>query len=244
MCACSNSTGCSLSESGLDNVLSEYIELGAIPHCFFPELAEKKLVVALNGDLHRETLRLYSSPKAFYENNPDAHGHVHVSLVQLVKAYQLRNVRQLYFVCENAKELALMPEETGKLLENALALSQRADKIEENLEIEEGKQIIFSTPDPELPDDFLHFLGSAFLVHDEVAAVYAFETTESGKAGNLVIAVEPSLNADHSEIEKLSILLIDGADRFLHDRDQIDFLVIDDEELLDIVKSVSPEIKR
>lgn len=112
-----------------------------------------------------------------------------------------------------------------------------------NVEIEEGEQIIFSSPDPEVPAGFIEFLGTVFSPLEEVAAVYLFDTTKAGdKEPTLVIGVEPARPLAGLEVDRLSFLVLDGVEAHIHDREVLDFMVIDNDELRQIVASVSPKV--
>lgn len=112
-----------------------------------------------------------------------------------------------------------------------------------DIEIEEGEQIIFSSPDPEVPAGFIEFLGTVFSPLEEVAAVYLFDTTKAGdKDPTLVIGIDPARPLASLEVDRLSFLVVEGVETYIHDRDVLDFMVIDNDELRQIVVSVSPKI--
>ncbi|HAE38680.1 MAG TPA: dephospho-CoA kinase [Candidatus Riflebacteria bacterium] len=111
------------------------------------------------------------------------------------------------------------------------------------IEISEGEQIIFSSPDPEVPAGFLDFLSSVFSPLDEVAAVYLFDTTRTGNNdATLVIGIEPARALASLEVDRLSFLVLEGVEAHIHDREVLDFMVIDNDDLRQIVVSVSPRI--
>lgn len=111
------------------------------------------------------------------------------------------------------------------------------------IEIDEGEQMIFASPDPEVPGGFLEFLGTVFGPLEEIAAVYLFDTCKAGdRATTLVIGLEPSRPLAGLEVDRLSFLVLDGVEAHIHDREVLDFMVIDNEELRQIVASVSPKV--
>ncbi|EKD81865.1 MAG: Dephospho-CoA kinase [uncultured bacterium] len=111
------------------------------------------------------------------------------------------------------------------------------------IEIAEGEQMIFSSPDPEIPQGFIEFLGAIFSPLDEVAAVYLFDTARPGdKDATLVIGIEPARKLAGLEVDRLSFLVLEGVEAHIHDREVLDFMVIDNDELRQIVASVSPRI--
>jgi len=224
-----------LAEKDLDALMQEYLELGAIPHCFFPELCEKFLVTGANGS----TGVYYTSPHAFYLGNSPEQPHSHISLAQSHAELTTLN-GQLKFALNSGAEIVLSREESAKLVEQAGFAASRISRGEEDIEIEEGEQLIFSTPDPGLPPEFIEFLVENF--KDQARAIYAFETTETGQEGNLVIALLP--REDAQDLQLLSMQLAQGADMYLDNRSQIDFMLLDPEEkeLIEIIDSVSPEI--
>ena len=113
-----------------------------------------------------------------------------------------------------------------------------------DIEIAEGEQVIFSSPDPEIPAAFIEFLSTVFSPLDEVAAVYLFDTSRAaGQESTLVIGIEPSRALAGLEVDRLSFLVLDGVEAHIHDREVLDFMVIDNEELRQIVVGVSPKVK-
>jgi len=111
------------------------------------------------------------------------------------------------------------------------------------IEIGEGEQMIFATPDPEVPCGFLEFLGTVFGPLEEIAAVYLFDTCKAGeRETTLVIGLEPSRPLAGLEVDRLSFLVLEGVEAHIHDREVLDFMVIDNEELRQIVASVSPKV--
>lgn len=111
------------------------------------------------------------------------------------------------------------------------------------IEIAEGEQMIFSSPDPEVPPGFIEFLSSVFSPLEEVAAVYLFDTTKAGENdATLVIGIEPARALASLEVDRLSFLVLEGVEAHIHDREVLDFMVIDNDELRRIVTSVSPKI--
>lgn len=240
MNSCQSGKNCEIVEVDLDKIFAEYAELGAVPHCCFSKLCEKKLVTSLDVDFSAKEIAFYSSPQAFYHEK-DSHGqeHIHISLAQMMAGYPDTNA-QISFHSFSGSRVQLTKEESVKLLEQAAA--KRMVSGEEEIEVEEGQQLIFSSPDPDLPQGFLEYLSRVFSGLDGIAAVYAFETTAQGEKSNLVIALQPEDSSDNSGLEKLSMLVAEGANEFLPDQDQIDFMVIDDKELIDVIASISPEI--
>jgi len=111
------------------------------------------------------------------------------------------------------------------------------------IEIDEGEPMIFSTPDPEIPAGFIEFLSAVFSPIDEVAAVYLFDASKAdGKDGTLVIGIDPARTLAALEVDRLSFLVLEGVEEYIHDREVLDFMVIDNDELRQIVVSVSPKI--
>ncbi len=230
---------CSLAEPDLEKQMQEYANLGSIPHCFFPELCEKRLFLAADADLSGSHLRFFCTSEAFYRHNQAEQGHVHISLAMVLAANPDCRARIL-FQTLNGLVLDLGEAESKKLLEQARFAIKRLESNEEEIEIAAGEQLIFSTPDPMLPRAFLDFLGESF--KGLARSVYAFETTSQGCASNLVIAVRPVENNDRAD--QMSMIIAQGADEFLDGRDQIDFMVVDENEreLIELLESVSPQI--
>lgn len=151
-------------------------------------------------------------------------------------------------VVDNDGSEAALGEKAGNLAAILLAniggeskLSARHPYID--VEIKEGEQVIFSSPDPEVPASFIEFLGTVFSPLEEVAAVYLFNTAKAGdKDATLVIGIEPARPLASLEVDRLSFLVIEGVEEHIHDREVLDFTVIDNDELRQIVASVSPKV--
>lgn len=242
---CTAGCDCAVAEKDLEKIMLDYAKLGAIPHCFFPELCEKQMILASDCDFNAAAITFFTSPEAFYQNNPAEATHMHISLAQ-IKASCPDVKAQLKISSGSDAVIELSSQDSVKLFEQAEYALKRVYEQLEEIEIEEGQQLIFSTPDPELPQAFIDYLAAVFSELAEVAAVYAFETTVPGEDSNLVIAIEPSKGVAACGLERLSMLIVEGADQFLEERNQIDFMVIqpEDSELLEVIASVSPEIKR
>lgn len=239
---CRNGCDCRLKENGLEQQMQEYLQLGAIPHCFFPELCEKHLVAAENDNFTAGRLCFYLSPAAFYQHHSQDSGHIHISLAQLHAAFSPRTGK-VVFALDDGGRLELSSEESEKLFAQAEFAAKRLRPAEVDIEIEEGEQLIFSTPDPMLPPEFMKFLIEQF--RGLASAVYAFETTEPGQSGNLVIAVLPENGGESiPDLNLISMQLAQGADLYLEDRSQIDLMLLDanEKEMIEIIASVSPEI--
>lgn len=236
---CPAGSQCSLAEPDLEKQMQEYASLGSIPHCFFPELCEKHLFLAADADLSGADLRFFCTSEAFYRHNQAARGHVHISLA-MVSATNPDCKAKIGFQTANGLVLDLGEAESKKLLEQARFAIKRLECDEEDIEIAAGEQLIFSTPDPMLPQAFLDFLGESF--KGLARSVYVFETTSQGCASNLVIAVRPAENKEQAS--QMSMIIAQGADEFLADRDQIDFMIVDENEreLIELLESVSPQI--
>ncbi len=150
-------------------------------------------------------------------------------------------------IVDNDGPESALAEAAGNLVAMLLAhvgdsrLSARYPYTE--IEIDEGEQVIFSSPEPEVPVGFLEFLGTVFGPLDEIAAVYLFDTCKAGdREATLVIGLEPSRPLAGLEVDRLSFLVLDGVEAHIHDREVLDFMVIDNEELRQIVASVSPKV--
>lgn len=150
---------------------------------------------------------------------------------------------------ENNGDEAGLAKEADRIALQLLPCHQRSEvghkhcSAAEEIEIPAGQEFIFATPDPEIPQEFVDYLAGVFAPLAEVAAVYVFSMTRPEQSGeNLVVGVLPARAVSREEGDRLSFLILEGVEKYLEDREQLDFLVIDDMELAEIASSVSPQI--
>lgn len=238
---CPQHRDCSFVNQALEKRIAEFFKLGAVPHCFFMELIKQPVLVAMHNQSGANA-EIFASSTAFYENCSHAQEHIHSSFARL--AMWLTERPDIRLHAAGGISVLIPGQEAAKLVVQAKNyLQTQKDGGVEDLEIADGQQMIFSTPDPELPAGFIEFLAGVFTPLDEVAAVYAFVMSKPGQVGdNLVVGVMPAKKISREEADRLSFLIIEGVDKYLEDRDQLDFMVIEDEELAKIASSVSPVI--
>lgn len=236
---------CSYMDLDMEKKINEFSKFNAIPHCFFPELAKATYItpVAVNTP---NSVYLFSSHLTFNESNITDKSHIVLSFMLLAEKLKELNILTVNFCGKNNATIELKGSELDKLVSVAREVKKSVDEDDtmENIELEEGNEIVFSTPDPEIPEDFIKYLSETISPMHEIEEVYVFETmlegdTESG----LVIGVVPKEDADIEKIDNLAFVLINGIEKYMEDRDQIDFMILDDDELIDIAESVSPEIQ-
>jgi hypothetical protein len=184
----------------------------------------------------------YASSGAFKELNPAAVGHCHGSIAWLSELFVKGSSIVLH--ATGGLLIEISAPEAAKLLTQARNyLADGANSHLEEIEIADGEQMVFSTPEPELPLEFIEYLAAVFSPLHEVAAVYVFSTSRADeKDAFLTIGIAPAAKIGRSEVDRLSMLIVDGVERFLHDHDQLDFILLEDEELIEIARSVSPQI--
>lgn len=237
---CKNGCRCDFVNAGLERHIASFTSLGAVPHCFFAELARHTILFA---DKNNEEMSLYASAAAFYENHDRETMHAHSSLEHLFRHEP--NTRVLTLYAAGGFKVALSMEETRKLMEQIHNQTSRDDALcSEDMELDGGQAMIFSTPDPELSDDFINYLSAVFTPVNQVESVYAFETSnEQGTEATLVIGIVPTVKLSRNEADRLSLFIIGGVEQYLGDREIVDFMILDEPELVKIAASVSPEIK-
>lgn len=233
---------CEFSNQSLESMLEEYQRLGAIPHCCFSEISKQQVIAVI--DSAAEKLQLFASATALFEIFPDCEKHAHVNMSHLFT--QLGNRRpEIHLYGRAGVVLAISRAESGKLIEQALSAVAQNDKTHsEDFQVEDGQAMIFSTPDPEIPGDFVDYLSAVFAPIHDVSEVYVFETSRDGDSSpaNLVIGVVLARKMSRHESDRFSFLLLEGVEKHLEDREALDFMVIEDAELKAIVASVSPVI--
>ncbi|NLI76971.1 MAG: hypothetical protein GX442_11090 [Candidatus Riflebacteria bacterium] len=104
-----------------------------------------------------------------------------------------------------------------------------------SVDIPAGETLVISPPDPPVPQEFLEHLRQVFGPASEVAAVYLFDTAFGGAETSLIIGVLPAPGRSREEIDRLWPAAIAGVEGSLHDRACLDFLILDDPELVEVV---------
>lgn len=236
---------CSYINSSMEAKIDEFSKLNGIPHCFFAELAKATYITPVSAST-QGAISLFSSFVAFNESDISDKSHLDLSFMLLAEKLKELNISTVNFCGKNNAKIELKDAELDKLVSVASEVKENLndEQAMEDLELEEGNEIVFSTPDPEIPENFINYLSETISPMSEIEEVYVFETmlegdTESG----LVIGVVPIDDADIEKIDNLAFILINGIEKYMEDRDQIDFMILDDDELIDIAQSVSPEIK-
>ncbi len=238
---CCSHEGCRFANLPLASRIREYAELGAIPHCCFSDLLREQVIAGLQPEADGAA-GFYATIEAFNEMNPDAKGHCHGSIAWLCEMYVSNNALRLH--APGGISVVLSAPEAAKLQIQARKFLAEDDYRVESLDIAEGEQMVFSTPDPELPAGFIEYLEAVFQPLEEVAAVYVFTACQADqRAGTLTVGILPASRISSHEASRLSCLIVEGVERFLDSHDQLDFLLIEDTELAEIARSVSPVIR-
>ncbi len=197
-------------------------------------LCSRIIYVRANSDLRMQRLVDY---RKWSQESARERLHAQDELPENAQVIIVDNDGTEQALAETASNLAAM------LLANVGESKLAARYPYTDVEIEEGEQMIFSSPDPEVPAAFLEFLGTVFSPLEEIAAVYLFDSCKAGEQeSTLVIGLEPARPLAGLEVDRLSFLVLEGVEAHIHDREVLDFMVIENEELRQIVASVSPKI--
>jgi hypothetical protein len=238
---CSGQADCHGENRSLDRKICEYARLGAVPHCCFAELLEEPVIAPMQpGD--DGVIDFFATMAAFHAVNPEAAGHCHGKLAWLAELFIKDNAIRLN--AEGGLSVMISAPEAAKLLIQARNfLAEKSLCHSEEIEIDAGEQMLFSTPDPELPPAFIEYLAAVFSPLAEVAAVYVFmAATAASENGTLTIGIEPAGKISPTEADLLSLQIVEGVERFLEEHEQLDFILLDDPELVEIARSVSPPV--
>lgn len=239
---CSGQANCRGENRSLDRKICEYSMLGAIPHCCFAELLDELVIAPMQPDADG-VINFFATVNAFHAANPDAVGHCHGKLAWLAEMFIKDNA--VRFNAESGVSVMLSAPEAAKMLIQARNfLAEKSLCHSEEIEIDAGEQMLFSTPDPELPAAFIEYLETVFSPLAEVAAVYVFmAATGVSDSGTLTIGIEPAGKISPTEADLLSLQIVEGVERFLEEHEQLDFILLDDPELVEIARSVSPPVR-
>ncbi len=238
---CSAGEKCDFINQSLEIRIEEYSRLGAVPHCCFSELSHQHVIVAA-APQENDELILYASALAFFEDFASSTSHSHVCLTHFFASLSDRPA--IILRGRGNLSVRISTFEAAKLIEQTISSTKAIDQERsEDLEVEDGQSMIFSTPDPELPGEFINYLQTVFNPITDVAEVFVFETSREGDSNtNLVVGVVLARSLSRHESDQFSFLLLEGVEQYLAEREVIDFMVIEDSQLREIVASVSPEI--
>ena len=233
---------CGFSNTELVARIEEIASYKSVPHCCFPEIAKQKYVLAANYDKAME-YHFYSSEAALKKSSAD-HTHHGVYFYNLCDLFEKNSFKVAKF-SNGDSTFIIEGKEFDKLVEVAKKVKESV-KISnefEEVELNEGQEIIFSTPNPDLPEEFLIYMGETLAPLKGIKEVYIFETTmPNDHISSLVIGVVPEDTSKEDEVDKIVFLLMEGIEKHIEDREQVDFMTLTDPELIDIAKSVSPVI--
>jgi len=233
---------CDSSEKpGSEILINNFINLGGIPHCQFPELSASTFIFSCSHDTSINQLELFTTCSAFKNKNNETH--VKVALSKLLSIFNKLNVSSIIFYNLNGSSLSLSNQELSKLIQVSKKIGETTMNDFEEIELNEGEEIVFSTPEPELPEDFIDYLSKTLSGIPEIEEAFVFDTKIPGEQqSSLVIGVVFKEGVDAERFDNLAYVLIEGIQQFVEDRELIDFMVLDDDELIEIARSVSPEI--
>ncbi len=227
----------------VDKLVTTYNGDGSIPHCIFKDLAEIELLVSHKSSFENE-IELFCCIEGFTNSNGKVKG-VYCTRLSKVARAMLANKTRSLILRNKYSSLKIEGNELIKLLETILTNKNMQDEVAEfdEIEFEEGSEIIFSTPDPDLPQEFIDYLKSVLNPLKDVEAIYIFETQLEGEdQSSLVLGIKPASGKDDDDFDKIIMLLSDGVDRYISEWDQVDFMIITDEEILELAESVSPVV--
>lgn len=207
-------------------------------------------------------LRLFTSEATFRQTVPAAGTHVHVMLRSLLEegARQAggRPITCLEIVRAAGRPVVIEADLIAKL--RHLAAGQHgqpagaagspgtagpagtagvvpaaAETAGGAVDIPAGETLVISPPDPPAPPEFLEHLRQVFGPAPAVAAVYLFDTAFGGAETSLIIGVLPAPGRSREEVDGLWPAAMAGVEGSLHDRACLDFLILDDPELVEVV---------
>jgi hypothetical protein len=233
---------CGFSNEGLVSKIEEIASYKSVPHCCFPEIVKHKYIFSASYSEDME-YNFYSSEEVFKKSS-SGHTHHDVYFYDLCDFFERNSLKVAKF--SNGKSTFVIEgQEFDKLVEIARKVKESV-KISnefEEVELTEGQEIIFSTPNPDLPEEFLSYMGDTLAPLEGIKEVYVFETTmPNDHISSLVIGIVPENTAKEDEVDKIVFLLMEGIEKHIEDREQVDFMTLTDPELIDIAKSVSPII--
>lgn len=224
-------------------LINKFVKLGAIPHCYFPELAKSTFIFCASSKSLNGQLDAFTSFEAFNAKSETDGPPTRIPLKRISPFFGELNISNLVFHSNSGSTLKISNSELLKLIMVSNNIGEKEMYDFEEIELNEGEEVIFSTPEPELPPDFINYLSETLSRIIEIEEAFVFDTTlPDENVSSLVIGVVFKEGADAEKYDNLAYTLIEGIQQFIEDREVIDFMVLDDEELIKIARSVSPKI--
>ena len=224
-------------ESAIDRGCREITDLAAVPHCFFSHLLSHPLFFPVENPFDDAGRLLAYTPLGVRQGFGPEVEWIRSDVLSLLP-FVGAQTSGLVLHADPGRGLCIHGPDWEKMV------SLAAGKLEARLEagdiaIEAGEEIILSPPDPALPDEFLEHLREICARSGTMREVYVFVSTLREAESSLVIGVVP--DAEEFSLEPLMMEILGAVQAHVVDQDRVDFLALDDPELLEVVRAtVSP----
>ena len=232
-----------IASAATEKLVKSFIQYDSVPHCFFPELVQSSFYFSPGFSREKVLDCFYdlSTFKAVVSQDSDFYKGKLTDFAGYCLSEELVKAR-FWLDEKNYREIA--ENEFIKLAELIKVAWQHKINEIEDVEVDEGSEIIFSTPDPELPEEFLTELKKISAAQDWISKVYVFDTTRVNESKtSLNIGFVTKREVPENQLNILMMAVFSAVDSYLEDRDLIDFMILEDPELIELAESVSPEIK-
>lgn len=246
---------CIFENHSLTKLVVEITQRKDVPHCVMKHLLNGLFLVPVDSEKHApgeislypDGLRrvvLYTSQKVLYHEMPIRTMHIHSTLRRIISDFFTVSSEGIRIALGDKKDLCLGPDLLGKLRMLSGPISRVAveDLRKTDLEIAAGETFVISSPDPEPPLEFVRHLQDIFRGKPGVAGLYVFEGSFGGNKAGLIVGVAPIPGQDPAQFDPLWAAAMSGVEKWLNGRSCIDFMVLQDSDLAELVATTVPDI--
>ncbi len=238
-------TDCTFDNPSLGAVVEHLAQVDPLPHCGLSHLIDGVFLVPVGPDGSQPLVgpdgvaTLFSSMALGRASGPGSGRHIHARLRHLLASPAAASIRGFAIARPGGAFLHLGPELIDKLRALAAARpgSGPSESRPDSVEIAAGESLIISPPDLPVPAEFLAHLRQVGRRHPAVVEIFLFDAAISGRGDSLIVGVLPAVGATAEAFDRFWGEAMAGVEARLADRSCVDFLVLDDPALLEIVST-------
>ncbi len=260
-----SSSSCPIHNPELEQAIIALPGINEVPHCFLHHLHQAVFlcpVSAANGhacsdlrpDGHYAFIPCSEGGKPFLAlftsseqlglwKSDQAAAHVHLSIGNAVGIARENQFVGLILNPGSDKPLRLSHEAFDKVLAISLRQKTKPTAAENStLEIDQGDEMIVSTPDPAPPAIFLQELARVLRTVNGLREAYLFELAWKSTTGELVLGVSMNTAPRPGQIEAALDQISPEARQAAAGFDHFDLMILDDPALIEVVSSTVPSL--
>ncbi|HNV71599.1 MAG TPA: SseB family protein [Candidatus Ozemobacteraceae bacterium] len=256
---------CPISNPELEKAILALPSIDEIPHCFLQNLhravflspianangdacsdirADSRYTFVPSSEGGKSYLALFTSVEQLgHWRSEQVHAHIHLSLLEAVNAARNHKYEGLILNPGSTRHMRLSHQAFDKVLAiSPRHQQQKSETTESELAIEQGDEMIVSTPDPAPPEVFLHELSRVLRTIDGLRDAFLFELAWKDTSGDLVLGLQLSTPPRPGQIEAALDQISSEAREAAAGFDHFDLMLLDDPALIEVVSSTVPSL--